>query len=792
MRSSRADDHGSGRGAGAVSRRWFGASGAPLSLLLLVCVLHGPSLASVSAQTLSLGPASAPALPERTFLDALDERLALGIEAQSERLDNARIAGDEDWILATSVSIATRAVGRRLIGADPALPDGRAARFVASATIADLAPGVDELARAYVDLAFQTRGLAPGDPGFVALTSRAERARAALGAFLRAATEDPGSPADVRPIPMTIQSVDRYLLTIFDELRPAIEAVSGSDAEIAPAWPAPEPTPEGPGPALGAIGSARTALGVCVLPDGDRAAIGDLLDTLERATRSPTHRRSAFVAATRIDRVLRAVEAIARTPWLDERRVECRGLGAGACVGLLERASRADARRTAESLTRLAGLLGPLEEIEGRKAPTRSVRRAIDVLLGGVLPQEKDTRPNAPEPLGADELEDALGAIERVLAAAAARPVLDPGHFEDPMLRRAWRLMERDYEQAERRTFDALPEIAAAPRRLTSPDVISLLKAHRDALEDLRRVAAIPAWERQLRRPARPASPGGPAPGGGDAPTDDALSDSGAIDQSIRSGAADRLAALGDALSRDRVRALVLIELAKFERAWARFAELPGEAMLRRDLPAATASTGGRNAEVLAVFRRDRREWLVAWAAWRLADVEAMLTQLDRLARVGDAIEACVLLSDPDRLDAIDRWAAIEVREGVGVVRRDAKAKLDMMIDAMLAGDWGGVDLALDAWDRRASAAAMLARVARASERPDWPRDDGARGLVARIGSGVPGDSWLLPERRRLGTISRWMGELGLAAQTDEDLAWRILQYLDGEARRVIQLMDER
>lgn len=719
----------------------------------------------VPAQTLNLGPPAPPTLPDDNAASRLQARLADEIEDHTTRLENARSEGDPDWTLAESLSIATRALGVRMLGGDATLAGAHSIRTMQAMTIADLAPSIDTLAHAYVDLAFQARAQ-KSNPATVAVAARAEAARAAINAFLRAATTDPSTPADIPGLPPTAPDLDRLLLGAFDELRPALGAIDATAPDIEPAWVFP---PGVPVPPEDAVDAARTALDASnAFGSPERADLSRTLDTLGRAAQLPIHRREARTMARRVGEAIHAADVLSATEWLGDRRTEIGAVVAQGALKLLERTTREDALRTLEQVCRLGRIVENLGTLEARRVNTLAGRHAIATVFVRFL--DADQSPGAPD----GSLAHLLGALDRTLSVAADRPVLSPDYFEDPGVRRAWRLMVRNDEDTERHVLDALEEIVDEPRRLTSPDMISLLKKHRDGVADLRRVAKIPAWEAQLRtKPVRTAAP---TPG-----QDDALVDNLAIEQSIRSGAADRLHALMLVLARDEVRARALVALADFVRHWTRFATLPSEMLLTRNNPAAVAVTGGRAPEVLAATRRDRQAWLLAWAAWKLKDAETPLKRLDAEARIGRAIEICVALSDPDRLDALNRWAGVELsRSGVGAVRRAAKDATEPMIDAMLAGDWTKVDALLERWDQSAATAKLLARLVEATERKDWPAQTGAAGLIAQLGSGVPVGAWLRGQRVELADLSRWVAELGVAVdRDDEPLQHQILAQLD-------------
>ena len=748
-----------------------------LSAALLSACLLAPSSALSQAQTLDLGPPAEPAVGKDSALARLERRLAEELARHAERLENAIGAGDPDWRLAASLSVATRALAMRMLAEEPSLPGARSIRIMQANTIANLAPAIDELARAYVDLAFQTRGVPPDDPRAAGVATRAETGRAAISAFLRAAASSPENPATIRELPATIAGLDRLLLEAFDELRPALRVLAEGSPGIEPAWPLP------PGvemPPEDAIESARRA--AAVLDETHRAEVSRLLDALADAERLPIHRRRARLLARSVAESIEAAESLAGAEWLDGEGDGVRALVGATLPGLFERTDADDAARVLGRIRRLGAIARDIAALDTRRVKIHPPRRALRTLVGRVL--DADASPTAPgRPRDHGRLDDVIGVAERTLATSAGRPLLAQDHFENAMVRRAWRLLGREYEEAERRALDALSGLVDDPPALTSPDTISLLKKHRDAAQDLRRVANARRWQDQMRSV--------PSPGDSNDP-DNAFPDGVAIERSIRAGAADRLEALVHALGRDRVRDQVLDALTEFETAWTRFASLPGEDVLRREHPAAVAATGGRAVEVLAAMRRDRQDWLVAWAAWRLDDAGAALGRLDRHERIGRAIETCVLLSEPERLDALDRWAAVELsRSGVGVVRRRAKEATGAMIDAMLAGDWNLVDRSLE-WESGAPTARLVVRLAFATDGADWPDDRGAASLVAQLGSGVGREAWLRERRVELAGLSRWIGELGVAVGSgDAALAPDILAYLDDLSRRVLESIDD-
>lgn len=722
----------------------------------------------LGAQTLDLGPPEPPAVGYNSALADLDARLADEIGIHLERLTSARDANDDDWALASSLSIATRALARAMLADSPSLPDARAVRSLQAMKIAARAEGIDALARAYADLAFGARRPPSNDPDLIAAAADAETARAAIHAFLRAACPDPTDPSVVVPIPATAPDLDDLMVETFDELRPALAVIDDGVAGIEPAWPPTTPdTPE----LEGAIESLRRALAGAALTEEDRGFVERRVDALALAQRSPVHRRSARRLATGIEGALRAADTIAETPWLGDHSGGIRTHVVYTSTRLFNARTREDARRTLAELDRIGDLVGRVDSLPVGVNP-EPAQRAVASVLTRTTSANADASPWE-SVAHHDTIDDLLGAIERVLTTIEERPALDMRDIPQPKLRRAWRLMERDEEQARNAAVDALPGIASDPRSLASPEVVSLLKKHRDATEHLRIAASLPQWQRTLRD--------------ADSAPDDAIA------RSVRIGVADRLKAYAEALANDRLRERVIDLVVAFEADWNRYTNLPGEQTLHERGPGVAALTGDRAEEVLAMLRNERENWLVAWAAAHLDNHALARKRLTTLEHVGRAIDVCSALSDDDALAALERWGAFEGDPvGMGEIRRMASRVCLALVEATLANDEERTRRVLGQWGNHFGAAELLARLAAETRRDDWPPLDGAAGLVAQIGSGVPDEALLVDRRVHLAQFSRWIGELGKAmAIEDQVLSRDVLDHLNELAPLILESLDD-
>ncbi len=656
------------------------------TIALAVGALLAPPM---SAQTLDLGGPERPQLSATAVVD-LVERLDGESASLAERIGQLEAAGaDEDILIAARLRLLARTDASALLAPwlDP-YSDGWEAGM-AGLTIARALPRIDAASERYAALAVAAR--APDAPTEAVVAY--QRARVALRRFLRRSDE---SLPDPRP------PVQRIAL-LYASVNEAAAVMEMPGVTTAPA-----PDPAAP------LAAARAALDGAPLDPESQAACAEALERLRLLGTLPDSARRAADAAG----------AIAECVWLPSlARVEF-GEGSAAPLALageVRRAAESLDDRSLRTLGAAARMLRSLGTLRRASLDTRRLAPAIERAL-------------AAPPTESDAL---IRVAERVLGVCVDWRALPDATGRDlpRELQRGWRLTARAYEDLERSALNELIAIAEQPARLREPGTVSLLANHRSLAETMRRVHESAGWLTLLAARGDAASLGAaealaPIPGL-------------ALDETTRSGAAERLAALEAIIES--------LDGAPVERGLG----IPGSPIDR--------ASGGRGADLLRVFRRDRESRLLAWARQNDAAESRTVALNDRLLEL---LELLALVDDSAAVARINAMSVIELDErGLRLAATRVRGPVDEAVTMILRND---VAIAADAIGHAEARAGVLRLVRTILDRSPGPRP-GHQGIVAAGVSGAPLDSWSVPERRSCAAVSRMLLEAGDLESADVD-----------------------
>jgi hypothetical protein len=680
---------------------------------------------AAAAQTLDLEPAGPPDLGERSAFAELSAALEETIgrrEAAPERLgaEPPAAAGPE------ALAVSIHADARRVAAAVLAHGDGVSeAAVLARHTTLTLLSGLVALD----DLVAERVAVALGAP------TPMERETARLGlagldrALDRAAGAIEASDGDVGVI-------DAALAAAMDE----VSSMLGDGATTAPAWPAAEPPPDVDLVALRALAGE--------LAPREASSVAGVIDRIESAAGIGAFRARALVAAGRLGEALEGRRA-ARS--LERLRLDIELDGAIALLAerLLDRAARASALTGLGDVGEMGRMAARLDALAARRVRTQGARD----LLSAWMRDAGATDPGGPR-------RDVRLAAARVVEVAATRPLEPPGPRPSVGLKRGWRALVERYEAAERAAFGLLARLDDDPSRLSAPEVVTAIRRHQVAAEDLRVVVEAAETLAAIRADRDHAMP--------------------AVSAMVRSGVGDRLSNLLRTLRDDRRRPLIVAELRRFLPLLRELERPRGEGLLRSGDPRLEPVLVGRHAELADRLEAERRDWLASWTNGEEANAELARARVVLHARIVRALADVAAVSDHDRMRRLDRWAAVVVPSiAVGAVEMRAAELARPLVDAALAGDIGAMDERLRAWDERAVVVRLLGRLDEAAAaRPDWPAHTGAAGLVAELGP-PPAGAWLADHRAALAAVGPWLLELEHAdAQEDERAAAEIWEHL--------------
>ncbi|MHC4128349.1 MAG: hypothetical protein ACYSUA_09305 [Planctomycetota bacterium] len=431
--------------------------------------------------------------------------------------------------------------------------------------------------------------------------------------------------------------------------------------------------------------------------------------------------------------VLDLADAARRADWLDEDRREHYRQEIHEAIALF--GDPYTRREAVQRLGRLAAARHAIDRIttlaQASEVDLEALRTAF--LAAAAVPDDQD---------------QGMETLVRVLDAMIAyRDMAEPQLAHE--LRRAWRKLDASYRAAERAVMQELPVLAARPDALSNPALASLLLEHAQYLEDLERLAKVPAWVDTVRF----ISPRGAGP---------------------FSGHVRRLAGwLTDPVRRpDAVRAL-----GEIEQQLTDYHPMPFEQALRRGDRPAIMAAGDLHEQLAARIDDDRRRWADAWGDDAMPAAAERMKLLYRLTRTMADTETLLDLGDDALI--LNRWAAWELDpDAFRRLVAELGTRLKLATTAALEADDAGLR---DQLDRiRAPATALVSRLAEALREPLDRLPSGALSIVGQAVRRPAPEAWLLERRGVIADVCRFEMELQHARSTgQEELAARLTAYVD-------------
>jgi len=302
-------------------------------------------------------------------------------------------------------------------------------------------------------------------------------------------------------------------------------------------------------------------------------------------------------------------------------------------------------------------------------------------------------------------------------------------------LRHSWQRLHDGYRRTERSVVDVLPRLTTSPDALADPALASLVAEHRQYLDDLQRLDALPRWLETIRQTApRAAGPFG-------ARVRKIISDLG--NQARRQEAIEAI----DQLDR-RMRSYFPMRF---------------EAQLVEGDRVAIIATGGLNTQLAAEIDLQRRDWAGAWGAGNEQDVQQRLDMLQQLTSIM-AMSAPLLERGLDA-DVLNRWAAWEL-EPMTIARfvGDLGNRLKLATTAATEGDDSALAEQLDRI--RAPEAALLSMLLETLAAPIEALPSGPLSIMGQSMSPPTPDAWMGAHRRELADLCRYTMELEYARVT--------------------------
>ena len=452
------------------------------------------------------------------------------------------------------------------------------------------------------------------------------------------------------------------------------------------------------------------------------------------------------------------------------------------------------AERTAAALRRFAATTrdsDAAEALAAAAAIARLAHRADALVGGGALSREvqafrlslSDAAADALGEAGParDRARKALRALERVMDLLGDRAAIGSDTDVTRELRVSFRALDGAARKTEGQLVAQLGAIARAESATSEPAIVAAIAAHRRALDDLKMLRSVDALLARHK--------------------DDA-----AVTWRLASA---RLLRLGQEIGRAAAPDSSLVALRNFASAMELLDPLPGEAALRAGDALADGLTGGRGAQVVARLDEWRAAYLDAWAregdgapgtrgpagapratpSGPSSDDLAVRLRVLRtlLALVEDARTVRTLAAPGAPREGLLVWPGLPAtRPGLEVASGGedlAKQLADAAADAI---DPARTDQARRALRQVEDARPTLRLLA--------ALDRGARALNAEwvwgfaVAASPPTrGAWMVAERSRLASISRYLDDTAATPGRDARARDALLAYVDFLSRAVLE-----
>ena len=472
------------------------------------------------------------------------------------------------------------------------------------------------------------------------------------------------------------------------------------------------------------------------LPGDGSLALHRTTEFLQRGADFHEFRPRIRVYARLLIEALELATDVDRAAWLDDtQRVTCRAIISAAIVQLGARETRDLGARRLQRLADSRDVIrriSVLYDVAREAAPGRSRTRmpALDMepvtrAFAAIVTASGENTPGDRPRL--DHLE---AILDRMIAY---RELETPALTRE--LRPSWRKLHDGYRRTERAVVELLPRLTTSPDALADPVLASLVAEHRQYLEDLQRLEALPRWLETIRQTApRAAGPFGAR---------------------VRKIISD----LGNQARRPQ--AIEAID--QLDRRMRSYFPMPFEARLVDGDRVAIIATGGLSAQLAAEIDRQRHDWAGAWGAGKEPDIQRRLDMLHQLTSI--MAQSTPLLQRSDAADLLNRWAAWEL-EPMTVARfvGDLGNRLKLATTAAIEGDDSALAEQLD--HIRSPEAALLSTLLETLAAPMEALPSGPLSIMGQSISPPAPDAWMGAHRRELADLCRYSMELEHARTT--------------------------
>ena len=701
------------------------------SVLLLATALTAADL--LPAQVLDLGdPSGAPPAPPALGLDTYAADLIRQLEQEMTDL----AAGAEDGAQHQAVALASiklRDVAARLLDqGDQAGPAGSFA-VLGGVRLVRGRGDIDELLNRLLDSTDTQLDSARQAADAFNQPSLVWSTEPGVGAALDAALAQHLAPlAEVVRLLAPGETVDHWIT------QGAVRSSAGSQAA------------ETLDDLLGRLAGGADATD---LPEDARDALRRTRGFLERGAAFEQFRPQVRGYAVLLTEALALTADVQQVMWLDDlQRSTCLAIINAAIVRLADRETR---DRGAQRLERLGAArdiirrISVLDEVTRSAGPGRSRTGAprIDMepvtrAFGAVVMAAGQSSTGGPP-----QVDRLAGILDSMIAY---RELNNPGLTRE--LRHAWRKLHDGYQRTEVAILEALPQLATSRGALSDPALASLVMDHRQYIEDLQRLEALPAWIEIIRA----AAPRAAGPFGG----------------RVRK----LISNLGDPARRQEA----VRSIDRLQQQMQSYFPMPFEMRLAGADRAAIIATGGLSDQLAAEIDRQRIDWARAWGAGTAGDAETRMDMLHELTSI--MAGSARLLPGGDEVLLLNRWAAWEL-DPTTVARLvgDLTNRLKLATTAAVQGDDTGLRQQLDRIG--ANQARLVSTLLDLLEPELLTLPSGARSIIGQSVSGPSPDAWMVSRRWELADLCRYTMELEYARAGDRrQLADDLAVWIEGRA----------
>ena len=489
----------------------------------------------------------------------------------------------------------------------------------------------------------------------------------------------------------------------------------------ASAWPG---TPAPPTEADLAALAAR--VGQLPVPPHVRDPLGRVVDAVAAGLAFPEFLPYVDESYRLLDATAALIELVQATVWLEEDvRSRVYDEVAAAAVEYADPVTRG---RAAQRLRDLQSVPWIIQDAEAARAVSAAAGRTAEQMARHAVAVQAATVTPAPQ------REAALAWHRR--ARAALQLTTQAGVPQQPTLRTAYIVAERDRASATDRVLRVAAGLPASPLSVNLPEAAQSVQALRTLGEGLAALA-------QVKEAMDAADAYRPQP-----PT----------------GVRQRVMRLADQVRGDATRAEALRELGAFVRQQQRYAVLAGEEPLGRGVAVSALLDASRAQGITQAIAASRTAWATAWATGQPADacakeIEPLRTMMLLAMRVTPTQMSPGWTLVPPGLN---RWAGWQAPEaGLRAVVTPLEQDLARVVEEAARGEWPRVAEGMGQLQRDHTLALAVLRLAEG----EATGPEGVEGVLAQVLLSPGAGAYLADHRADVALLSRCVMEWPLAAE---------------------------